>query len=297
MKKLTLALGLRSTAQSLSVIGRELGLFAKHGLDLQIVREETAGPAGVRGLLNGDFELAEIGAVPLVQAALEGGDPLILLAAERVSALYIVARGHLSAQALRGGQIAVLSEAGQTGHSAKAMLQRWGLENDVRLLALHTYPAIFAALRDGEIQAGVLTADYRIVGELAHGFTVLADLGLEFGYQAPVLATTRKQRDRDPQKLADAVAAYVESIRHFKEDSARVVPILCRHLGFVDYAQAASIRSFYAARFQDKPLASMDGIARIIASFSKQHPAALKLKPHDVYDPAYVEALEQPTPT
>jgi len=298
MREATIALGLRSTAQSVGVIGRELGVFAAHGLDLRIVREETAGPDGVRGLLDGDFEFVEIGAVPLVQAALQGGDPLILLAVEPISALYIVGRRDRAApQALRGGTIGVLSEAGQTGYSAKGMLERWGLQGDVRLAALHTYPAIFAALRAGEIDAGVLTADYRIVGELTHGFAMIADLGREFRYQGPVLATTRRLRARDPRKLADMVASYVEAIRRFNAEPARVVPVLCRHLGFASEEQARAIHRFYAARFQAKPRASSDGIASIIASFSKQYPAALRLTPHDVYDPAFVDSVTEPSPT
>ena len=70
LRTVTLALGLRSTAQSLGVIGRELGVFARHGLDLCIVREETAGPDGARGLLSGEFQFAEFGSVPIVQASI-----------------------------------------------------------------------------------------------------------------------------------------------------------------------------------------------------------------------------------
>ena len=92
MRKVKLALGLRSTPQSLGVIGGELGAFSEQGVDLAIVREETAGPDGIRGLLAGEYDFAEFGAVPVVQAALEGHDVLILMAAEPVSALYILAR-------------------------------------------------------------------------------------------------------------------------------------------------------------------------------------------------------------
>ena len=291
LRTVTLALGLRSTAQSLGVIGRELGVFARHGLDLCIVREETAGPDGARGLLSGEFQFAEFGSVPIVQASIEGQDPLILLAAEPVSALYILGNRDIDSPAkLSGGAIGVLSQAGQTGFSAQKMLERWGLAGKVTLKPLGTYSKIYAELGAGEIAGGVLTADYRLAGEIAHGFVQLADLGEEFKYQGPVVATTRRLRDSDPELVAAVVRAYVESIRLFKTEAAQVVPVLKRHLGFVDDAQAAAIQTFYAGRFRDFPLASDEGIARVIASFEATHPGAAKLKPSDVHDPSFVSA-------
>jgi ABC-type nitrate/sulfonate/bicarbonate transport system substrate-binding protein len=267
------------------VIGGALGAFSAHGLDLRIVREETAGPEAVRGLMAGEFQFVEVGAVPLVQAALEGHDPLILLAAEPVSALYILGcSGITEPRSLAGGAIGVLSETGQTGFAAKKMLARWGLSESVRLAPLGKYPSIFAALAAGEVQCGVLTADYKLAGEIAHGFTELVDLGREFGYQGPVVATTRRLRRRNPDLVARLVAAYIESIRLFKSEPARVVPLLREHLGFVNDAEALAIQRFYAARFQASALPSGEGIARIIESFSKQYAAAASMKPQDVYD-------------
>jgi ABC-type nitrate/sulfonate/bicarbonate transport system substrate-binding protein len=267
------------------VIGGALGAFAAHGLDLRIVREETAGPDAVRGLIAGEFQFVEVGALPLVQAALEGHDPLILLAAEPVSALYILGRSEITEpRLLAGGAIGVLSETGQTGFAAKKMLERWGLAERVRLVPLGKYPNIFGALAAGEVQSGVLTADYKLAGEIAHGFTELVDLGKEFGYQGPVVATTRRLRRRDPDLVSRLVGAYIQSIHLFKSEPERVVPLLREHLGFVNDAEALAIQRFYAARFQASPLPSREGIARIIESFSKQYPAAASMKPEDVYD-------------
>ncbi len=272
-------------------MGRELGAFAEQGLELRIVREETAGPEGARGLVSGEYQFAELGCVPIIQAAIEGHDPLILLAAEPVSALYILGRAAItSPRALVGGSIGVLSGKGQTGFSAMQMIERWGLAGNVQLVPLGTYPKIFEALITDKIESGVLTADYKLAGELAHGLTELADLGEEFKYQGPVLATTKRLRDRAPDLIARVVAAYVRSIRLFKTAPQRVVPVLRRHLGFVDEAQARAIQRFYAARFQDAPFASSEGIARVIRSLAGQYPAALQIEPGDVYDSSFLNA-------
>ncbi|MDO8301062.1 ABC transporter substrate-binding protein [Lacisediminimonas sp.] len=284
----TLALGLRSTAQSLGVIGRALGAFEAQGLDLQIVREETAGPAGAAGLMSGEFQFAEFGSVPVVQAALEGHDPLIIMAAEQVAALYLLGRKGLAGPA-QIKTVGVLSAAGQTGFSARQMLARWD-NHEATLLPLGTYPAIYRALAEGQVDAGVLTADYKLAGELAYGFCELADLGQSLGYQGPVLATTRRLAQAQPALLGRMLKAYLQSIWLFKHSAAAVIPVLQRHLGFVDADQAAAIQAFYAARFQDRPVASPAGIRRVIDSFAGQYPAAKEMLPAAVYDEIYLEA-------
>lgn len=284
----TLALGLRSTAQSLGVIGRALGAFEAQGLDLQIVREETAGPAGAAGLMSGEFQFAEFGSVPVVQAALEGLDPLIIMAAEQVAALYLLGRKGLAGPA-QIRTVGVLSAAGQTGFSARQMLARWD-RHDAILVPMGTYPAIYRALADGEIDAGVLTADYKLAGELSFGFVELADLGQSLGYQGPVVATTRRLAQSQPALVRRVLQAYLQSISWFKHRATDVIPLLQRHLGFVDAAQAAAIQAFYAARFQDRPAASPAGIGRVIDSFAHQYPGAKDMLPEAVYDESFLEA-------
>lgn len=229
--------------------------------------------------------------MPIVQAAIEGHDPLILMAAEPSSALFILARGDLrTAQELAGREIGVLSEQGQTGFSAKQMLARWQLSGKVALASLGTYPAIYRALTKGEIASGVLTADYRLAGESEHGLRELADLGREFDFQGPVLATTRRLRDRDPGLVESMVKAYLRAVRLFKSSPAQVIPVLREHLGFVSAEQAAAIQRFYSARFQDRPFASKAGIARVIASFAGKHPRSVNLTPEDVCDSSFMES-------
>lgn len=290
MRKVNLALGLRSTAQALGIIGRELGVFREHGIDMCVVRSETAGPDGVRGLLAGEYQFGEYGPVPLVRAALEGGDPLIILAPEQVSAIYILGRkGVVMPADLAGGSIGVLSASGQTGFSADQMIARWGMRGQVQTVALKTYPNIYDALIKGEVDAGVLTADYKIVGERRHGIGELADLGQALQYQGPVLSTTKRLRDNDPALITAVVASYIATIRMFKQERQRVSRVLRSHLGFVDDLEAVEIHRFYSQRFQSNPLASKAGLSRIIASLNVEYPQTRSLEVDDVYDPSFVE--------
>ena len=293
-RKARLAIGLRSTAQSLSLIGNAASAFADRGIDLEIAQIETAGPAGIAGLMRGDWEFAEFGAVPVVQWAMEGKDPVILMAAEPVSALYILAaKGVAQPRDLAGGEIGVLTAAGQTGYSAKEMLRRWDLSGAVGLAELMRYPAILDRLVQGTIRGGVLTADYRFAAPPEAGISVLADLGAEFRFQGPVLATTWQYLRKHRDVVEHVVAGYCQAIHVFKTRPDIVRPVLQQHLPFADAAGVQRIHEFYAERFSRIPRPSVAGLQAVIDSCRKNNPGQRELTVEDVYDPSVLDALER----
>lgn len=293
MRTVRLAIGLKSTAQSLALVGLAAGSFRDVGIDLQIARSEIAGPAAISGLLEGQWEIAEFGAVPVVQWALEGKDPLILLAAEPRSALYILgAKGVEQAEQLKGREVGVLTAAGQTGYSATEMLRRWGLAADVKLIELGRYPAIFEALRAGRIAAGVLTADYRFAAGHEDGFSVLCDLGEEFRFQGPVVVTTKRLAAAEPRLIAAIVEGYARALRAFQQDAKLARAVLAAHLDFATPDGIAHIYEFYAKRFSAIPRPSMTGLQEVLDSFAHQYPAAALMRPQDVYAARYLDDLE-----
>ncbi len=286
----TLALGLRSTPQSLGVIGKALGLFEAAGVDLTIARAETAGPQGIKGLVQGEYQFAELGAVPAVQAALEGHDPLVIFAVEPYSAMFLLGgRGHGTRESLAGQAIGVLSRDGQTGVSARRLLARWQIADLTKIVECGTYPSIYAALADGSIAAGVLTADYWIAGREQHDLSLLADFGREFQYQGPVLATTKRVRDANPAMVQRVVDGYLATLHRFKTDADAVVPPLMAHLGFVDEAQARAIQGFYRGRFQAVPTPSRAGMQRVIDSFEPRYAHAKHMTAQDIVDGRFVD--------
>jgi ABC-type nitrate/sulfonate/bicarbonate transport system substrate-binding protein len=293
-RKVRLAIGLRSTAQSLSLIGNAASAFSDRGIDLEIAQIETAGPAGIAGLMRGDWEFAEFGAVPVVQWAMEGQDPVILMAAEPVSALYILAaKGVTQPRDLAGGKIGVLTAAGQTGYSAREMLRRWDLSDAVGLAELMRYPAILERLIHGTIRGGVLTADYRFAAPPEAGISVLADLGAEFRFQGPVLATTWQYLRKHRDVVEQIVAGYCQAIHVFKTRPDIVRPVLQQHLPFADAAGVQRIHEFYAERFSRIPRPSVGGLQAVIDSCRKNKPGPRELTVEDVYDPSVLDALER----
>ena len=209
-----IAIAVRATSQSLGWIGTEAGIFQRLGLNVRFPAMETAAVEAVAGLVRGEWDFVEVGGAPIVQGVLDGHDTVMLLAAEQapLAGRYLVVRRGLTAPMdLRGGRIGILTEAGQTGISARAMLRHWGIT--ATLVSLGTYPNIYAALRTQDIDAGIVSEEYRLAGQRAFGFTAFP---IPASALPPALASTRRLIRRRRELVARLVQGYVETIHLFR---------------------------------------------------------------------------------
>jgi ABC-type nitrate/sulfonate/bicarbonate transport system substrate-binding protein len=285
-----IAIAVRATSQSLGWIGTEAGIFQRLGLNVTFPAMEIAVEA-VAGLVRGEWDFAEIGGAPIVQGVLDGYDTVMLLAANRApsAGVSLVARRDVTEPAhLRGGRIGVLSETGQFTISARAMLRQWGMT--ATLVPLGTLPKIYAALRAQDIDAGILTEEYRLAAQQAFGLTAfpVPATGLP-----PALASTRQLIRRRPGLVARVVRGYVETIHLFKTNRALVVPLLHRFLQHFDQETIENIYEFYAPQFQQLPLPSAVVIQDLLNEFAATYPVAHTLPPTAVTDTSVLEELEQ----
>ena len=93
----------------------EVGIFKRLGLECTFPRLETGGPEAVAGVVRSDWEFAETGSAPYVQAALDGRDIVILLAAlaPLSTGLPILTRPPISdLNQLDGKRLGVLTDTG-----------------------------------------------------------------------------------------------------------------------------------------------------------------------------------------
>jgi ABC-type nitrate/sulfonate/bicarbonate transport system substrate-binding protein len=286
-----IAISVRATSQSLGWIGAEAGIFHRLGLNVMFPAMETAAVEAVAGLIRGEWDFVEVGGAPIVQGVLDGHDPVMLLAAEQapLAGRYLVARQGLTAPMnLRGGRIGILTDAGQTGISARAMLRQWGIT--ATLVPLGTYPKIYAALRSQDIDAGIVSEEYRLAGQRAFGFTAFP---IPASALPPALASTRRLIRGRRGLVTRVVQGYVEAIHLFKTNRALVMPLLHRFLQHFDQEIIEEIYEFYAPRFQPLPRPSTDAIQQMLNEFAATYPVAHSLQPTAVTDTSMLEELEQ----
>ena len=284
--------GLRATLESLGWIATEVGIFKRLGVDCTFPRLETGGPEAVAGVVRGDWEFAETGSAPYVQAALDGKDTTILLAAVEPlpTGLPILTHPDISDPSqLDGKRLGVLTDTGQVAISVRSALQTWGVS--ATLVPLGTFGAIYAALGSGEIDAGAFTADYRFVGPRELGLRVLDTPSP--GHVPVVVGCSRRLIAADRRLVARVVQGYVEAIHFFKTKRSEVVPILQQFLMFKDRTAVEEAYGFYAPLLQPLPRPSAVGLQTLLQDLLRNLPSAAPLSPTDVVDSSLLDELEQ----
>ena len=288
-----IAIAVRTTSQSLGWIGNEAGIFQRLGVNVLFPAMETAAVEAVSGLLRGDWDFVEVGGAPIVQGRLDGHDTVMLLAAEPppVSGFYLLARLGITEPAqLNGGRIGVLTETGQTGMRARAVLLQWGMT--ATLVSLGTRSNIYKALLAQEIDAGILSEEHRLAAAKASGLTAFP-IPETVTVLPAVLASTRRFIAGHRDLVARVVQGYIEAIHLFKTNRAFVLPLLQRFLVDFDHEIMEEIYAFYARRFQPLPLPSPNAIQQMLNDFAATYPAARITKPGEVTDITILNKLDQ----
>jgi ABC-type nitrate/sulfonate/bicarbonate transport system substrate-binding protein len=270
----------------------EVGIFKRLGLECVFPRFETGGPEAVAGVVRGEWEFAETGSAPYAQAARNGRDVVILLAAlaPLSTGLPILTRPAISnTHQLDGKRLGVLTDTGQVAMSVRSALQTWGVS--ATLVPLGTFSAIYAALGSGEIDAGALSADYRFLGPRELGLRVIDTPSP--GHVPVVVGCSRRLIASDRRLVASVVQGYVEAIHFFKTKRSEVLPLLQQFLMFKDRTVVEEAYGFYAPLLQRSPRPSERGLRTLLQDLRHTEPSAVSLSPTDIVDSSFLDELER----
>jgi ABC-type nitrate/sulfonate/bicarbonate transport system substrate-binding protein len=287
-----IATGLRAATQSIAWIGAKIGSFEKYGLNVTFPRLEVGGPECVAGLLRGDWDFAQTGAVPIAEAVLKGEDAVILL---RTSPLqnYIVimtSRRITRLDELNGKTVGVLFDAysGQTGVIVRQALERAGAA--ASYVGLGTYQNIFSALIAGDIDAGALPFDFRFLEEGKSRWNCF-----ETSLRLPeIFATTRRKIAANRSQVLYVLRGFVETIHRFKTSARTVVPILQEFLGIADRRAVERIYQYYTSVLPIVPRPELrEGMVELRDLFSQRYLNATGLQEADIADLSLINEVEQ----
>ena len=122
---------------------------------------------------------------------------------------------------------------------------------------------------------------------------MMADIGAEFSFLGPCIATSRKFIAADRDLAKRLVRAYVETIHTFKTRGDEVVAMLGRYLSIDDRAVVVDIHRYYADRFQAAPRPPAASLQRLIDTYNDKVPAAARMTPADLTDNSLLDELER----
>ncbi len=259
------ATGLLAMWQSTAWLGAEAGVFKKRGIDLTLPAIAVGGPEAAAGLIRGDWEFAHTGAVPVAEEFLKGHDVVILATptSDFPKSFVMTRKGNQrTCPACRekgwGADRDRTDERGDADHDRKG-----GCHCD--LFAAGEIDQIYAALADGEIDAGALPIDLRFSGEALHGWNAFPI----DAFDAPsIFATTRKLIASNRPLVMNVMQGFVvKTIHLFKTQPDIVVPLLQRYVKIEDRKAAEDLYAYHVPVFQDshgRPLREMQTLREFL---------------------------------
>src|SRR5689334_642153 len=166
-------------------IAKESGLYAKNGLDIQLIR--VTGNVAVMAVVANEVNIAFMGGSAAITSNLAGSDAVMVAAGEIATDYSLIVSPKIkSAAELKGAVVGIASVVGSATTATVYGLQKFGLgRGDVTLMVVGGTPERLAALRTGRIQATLLSPPTSFAAE-REGFPILTDAVMPLPYNSVV---------------------------------------------------------------------------------------------------------------
>ena len=288
------------TSESMTAlwVARELGLFKKHGLDMQFILMPR-NPLAVAALIAGEIDAAIIGPGHLVNAGLSGAD-LIGIANFQLKLDYrLNARPDIrKAEDLRGKRIAI-SGPGSTSHLVTLLaLQGLNIDPTQGRITFLTIPGTEInrrlALETGGVDATSLRG---AMGDLYgnKGYNVLYNLKAT-GSTLPqnMLVTTRRTAAAKPQVIEAYLKSMIEAIAVTLDPANKelVTRLLVSNLRLSNPADAEESYLAVIHSYERVPHPSLEGMKRLQGLLIQINPKIAEVRIENVIDPSFINKLE-----
>jgi ABC-type nitrate/sulfonate/bicarbonate transport system substrate-binding protein len=294
VKKVTVAIVSPNEAFSVAWVGRDSGIFLKHGFDVE-VPVVTGSPRLVQSLLAGDFDYAMMGATALLRARVQGADPLILATTGNIANHNVMVRPQSGVRQLSDlkGRVVGVS---QIGSEADVFLQialgQVGLKaDDVSIIQTGGSPQTAAAMLSGNLDVGVFAGATVLRAHQAGIATLAAARDLNVLSVNGILATTQRYVDRDRDSVLRFMRAWVEAVHYFKTEREPTMRILQTNLGDLEEDEVAFLYEDTAALLQPLPVPAEAAIQAMLDR--EDDPQARAHQPSEFMDLSFLREIEQ----
>ena len=276
-------------------MAREAGIFAKHGLEVEVI----ATPSGVEGmsaLIAGEVQFLQIAGGTTVSAALGGGDVIILGTTIDTFVQNLMVRPEIEkAEQLRGKSLGISRFGTSIDTGARVALRHFGLvpEKDVAIVQVGSVESTVLAMQGNRVQAGILSFP-SIARAKKLGHRVLLDIGaLGIPYASTGMTTRGRLVREDPDLIRRYMAAQVEAIARAKRDRNFAVAVMGKYLRTNDSEMLSETYDIYVQKHLLKvPLPSVDALKTVLEELAGRNPKAKEMDPRKFFDDSFVRQMQ-----
>ena len=213
-------------------LAKEEGIFAKHGLEADLVTVRSA-PLQVTALVSNEVQFVRGSASSMLTAAAQGAKLKILfsLFAERASYDFLVAPSITNPRDLRGKKIGVQDFSGLLRSLTMLSLREMGLDpqrDNINIQAIGDSTVIAQSLATGIIDAAALDKlqSVRLQGR---GIKVLYDLS-RIPFPSSPFMSADAYIQKNPQAIENFIKALIEASTIMRAQKERGLAVLQKHI-------------------------------------------------------------------
>ena len=274
---------------------KEVGLFKKHGLDVEIVYI-PGGSTVVQSMIAGDVQFGRGSATEVVTSHL-AGFPLKILAAliNKFVYSFVTPMNITRPQDLKGRAVAVSRFGSGSDFITRMALKSWGLEpsKDVTILQVGNSPDRLAAIASGKVQGSILSLSQTPRAKKL-GLRVLADLSqIDAEYPQGVLYASTSLIEKRPDLIREFLKAYVEGIQQFKINLPAAYSVIEKNTGLKDKTEIEEYHALLTKNFLlSNPLPTVAGMKTVLDDLGAKNPKVRELKPENLIDTRFLRELK-----
>jgi NitT/TauT family transport system substrate-binding protein len=297
MARLNVGYSAVSADQLPAWVAKDSGIFAKNGLDVQLIFF-TGGTTAILALVSGDVPITQVSGPGLVSSVLAGSDA-VFIAGGIVSLNYVLMgkAGIKSAEQLKGGTLAISRFGSATDSIARFALRKMNLTpgKDVTLVQVGSGPERLNATLTGKVTAAVINPPSSFIAE-KRGLAVIADvskMGLVFQHTAP--ATTRRYIRENPDIVRRYMKSHVEAVHKMWTDKDATVRALGKHMPGVEkeILEKSYENVMHETLYPKKQYPSLEGLQTVLDELAARDPRAKNAKPEQFVDTTFIKELDQ----
>jgi len=293
-EKLVADYGGLSGFQSTVWVAKDLKIFDKHGLDVDVIMINGSARS-VAALLGGSTQFATGSATGPIVAAARGADLKVIAASYNKFPYAFIVKPEIRApKDLRGKRVNILNFGGSNDLALQLALKEWGLKlPDIQVMIGGDAPTRLLSLVTGRTDATILSPPH-LTKAVQAGYRVLADMGemsANFTQSSLYVKGSFIREDRD--RVKRFVRAYAEAVHAIKNDRERTMKVFAKRMRIDDAETLHSTYNYFAPRFSLPPRVDLAGVRDTIRFYAEHNPELKNRTAEEFIDHSLLDEIEK----
>src|SRR5579885_1243319 len=270
-------------------------LFPKLNVNVKTT-SVTNGQVAIQALLAGDYHMVLVDGVSMTAAAVNTDTVMVAGILDRFNFSIMTKPDIANVGQLKGKKIGVTGLGNATGMAAEAMAksQGWDPQKDIQIIQIQTLPAIVAALKTGQVDAGPLSHP-TLTQARAEGMHAVQDLYKEnIPFLHTGLVTTKSYLNGHRDEVTNVIKGLMAAEAYSKAHGDAFKQSITKYTKVDDPAALDETWQVYTNDLYVKKMTlTVPGEQLILDLLAPQNPGVKSIKPEQVLDSSIVDQLDK----